>query len=187
MSCENYDTNCTLPGSGATSLSICIEVFSCKPKNKWSCLLAWFICAPFGTLAQKNVNKRVAARSSKARSLLQMEMKQKVYEHLPKRLSQVTLPDEMGTNWTAEAHVGLTASTGQLSDNHDVVRLETFVSSDAALKGEENRESKTAVAIQPVRRTCSESWSYILVFVAVCIYVCAYVCTHICIYFFLQR
>jgi hypothetical protein len=29
-------------------------------------------------------------------------------------------------DWPREAHIGLTASTGQLSDNHDVLSLVTF-------------------------------------------------------------
>lgn len=72
-------------------------------------------------------------------------------QELNGRLLQVTLPEEISGNWTTGGHIGLTASTGQLSDNHDVIRLETFVSSDAARKGEEYRENKKSVDIQPVR------------------------------------
>ncbi|CAN0569916.1 unnamed protein product, partial [Ectocarpus sp. 12 AP-2014] len=47
----------------------------------------------------------------------------------------------LGEEWAKGGHLGLTASTGQLSDNHDVIRLETYVSSEAADKGEEKREN----------------------------------------------
>lgn len=56
----------------------------------------------------------------------------------------------MGEGWTKGAHLGVSASTGQLSDNHDVVRLETYVSSAAAEKGERHREEKTPLEISPV-------------------------------------
>ncbi|CAM9225147.1 unnamed protein product [Ascophyllum nodosum] len=62
---------------------------------------------------------------------------------------QFELPAEMGEEWTKGAHLGLTASTGQLSDNHDVVRLETYVSSEAAEKGEKDRENKRPVEVEP--------------------------------------
>eukprot|EP00752_Nemacystus_decipiens_P016762 g15000.t1 len=54
--------------------------------------------------------------------------------------AQIELPNEMGEGWTKSGHLGLTASTGQLSDNHDVIRLETYVSSEAAERGEQKRE-----------------------------------------------
>ena len=66
-------------------------------------------------------------------------------------LKKFELPAEMGEEWTKGAHLGLTASTGQLSDNHDVVRLETYVSSEAAEKGEKDRENKRPVEVEPVR------------------------------------
>jgi hypothetical protein len=37
------------------------------------------------------------------------------------QLHGLEIPD-----WPREAHIGLTASTGQLSDNHDVLSLVTF-------------------------------------------------------------
>ncbi|CAM9525993.1 unnamed protein product [Ectocarpus sp. 6 AP-2014] len=55
--------------------------------------------------------------------------------------AQLDLPKELGEEWAKGGHLGLTASTGQLSDNHDVIRLETYVSSEAADKGEEKRET----------------------------------------------
>eukprot|EP00904_Undaria_pinnatifida_P013990 jgi/Undpi1/9721/HiC_scaffold_27.g12177.m1 len=63
--------------------------------------------------------------------------------------AQVELPPEMGKDWTKAAHLGLSASTGQLSDNHDVVRLETYVSSDAAEKGEKKRENRVHSDLDP--------------------------------------
>lgn len=57
----------------------------------------------------------------------------------------------MGEDWTKAGHLGLTASTGQLSDNHDVIRLETYVSSEAAEKGEQKREQGSASELDPVR------------------------------------
>lgn len=60
----------------------------------------------------------------------------------------------MGKDWTKAGHLGLTASTGQLSDNHDVIRLETYVSSEAAEKGEEKREQRSAVELDPVGVFC---------------------------------
>lgn len=58
----------------------------------------------------------------------------------------------MGEDWTKAGHLGLTASTGELSDNHDVVRLETFVDSEAAVRGEQRRESRAPLEIAPVRQ-----------------------------------
>ena len=57
----------------------------------------------------------------------------------------------MGKDWTKAAHIGLSASTGQLSDNHDIIRLETYVSSDAAEKGEKQRENRVQSDLDPVR------------------------------------
>ena len=41
-------------------------------------------------------------------------------------LRDIPLPD----NWSRRAHLGLTASTGQLADNHDVVSLSTYSESN---------------------------------------------------------
>lgn len=57
----------------------------------------------------------------------------------------------MGEGWTKGSHLGLTASTGQLSDNHDVIRLETYVSSEAAEKGEQRRENASPGELDSVR------------------------------------
>ena len=57
----------------------------------------------------------------------------------------------MGEDWAKSGHLGLTASTGQLSDNHDVVRLETYVSSEAAERGEQKREQGSGAELDPVR------------------------------------
>ncbi|CAN0326766.1 unnamed protein product, partial [Laminaria digitata] len=65
--------------------------------------------------------------------------------------AQLELPPEMGKDWTKAAHVGLSASTGQLSDNHDIIRLETYVSSEAAEKGEKQRENRIQSDLDPVR------------------------------------
>jgi mannose-binding lectin 2 len=43
-------------------------------------------------------------------------------------LKDIDLPDF----WARKAHIGLTASTGQLADNHDVLSLSTFSDSDHA-------------------------------------------------------
>lgn len=64
---------------------------------------------------------------------------------------KLELPDEMGEDWTKGAHLGLSGSTGELSDNHDVVRLETYVSSEAAQRGEKARAEKRPVEVEPVR------------------------------------
>lgn len=44
------------------------------------------------------------------------------------KLSNIALPDY----WARRAHVGLTASTGQLADNHDIISLSAFLDSDPA-------------------------------------------------------
>jgi Legume-like lectin family len=33
---------------------------------------------------------------------------------------------DLADDWLSTAHIGVTASTGELSDNHDVIRIETF-------------------------------------------------------------
>lgn len=43
-------------------------------------------------------------------------------------LRNIDLPD----SWARKAHIGLTASTGQLADNHDILSLSTFSDSDHA-------------------------------------------------------
>lgn len=43
-------------------------------------------------------------------------------------LKDIDLPDF----WSRKAHIGLTASTGQLADNHDILSLSTFSDSDHA-------------------------------------------------------
>lgn len=63
---------------------------------------------------------------------------------------KIELPSLMGDAWTKGAHLGLTASTGELSDNHDVIRLETYISSTAAERGEKQREQKRPVEVEPV-------------------------------------
>lgn len=65
-------------------------------------------------------------------------------------MRQIELPLEMGEGWTTKGHLGVTASTGELSDNHDVIRLDTYVSSEAAVTGEKKREDKTAIEVEPV-------------------------------------
>lgn len=59
----------------------------------------------------------------------------------------------MGEGWTTGCHLGLSASTGELSDNHDVVRVETYVNSQAAVTGEKIREEQKAAPaeVNPVR------------------------------------
>ncbi|CAN0262846.1 unnamed protein product, partial [Discosporangium mesarthrocarpum] len=54
--------------------------------------------------------------------------------------------------WAKQAHIGVTSSTGQLSDNHDVIRLETFISSRDADVGENRlkRQKEMPVEMEPV-------------------------------------
>lgn len=33
------------------------------------------------------------------------------------------LPESLGEDWAKTSHLGVTASTGQLADNHDVISL----------------------------------------------------------------
>jgi hypothetical protein len=45
------------------------------------------------------------------------------------RNTQVTIDAavaDLADDWLSTAHIGVTASTGELSDNHDVIRIETF-------------------------------------------------------------
>ena len=46
------------------------------------------------------------------------------------------LPD----NWATRAHIGLTATTGALADNHDILALKTY--SDQAVMELEDEEDK---------------------------------------------
>lgn len=64
---------------------------------------------------------------------------------------QIQIPEEMDDKWASGGHVGITASTGQLSDNHDVIRLATYVNSDAAERGEEARGRRQPMEVEPVR------------------------------------
>lgn len=63
------------------------------------------------------------------------------------------LPADFEDGWTAGSHLGLTASTGELSDNHDVIRVETYIDSKAAEKGEQRREQATPGEMNTVRQT----------------------------------
>lgn len=67
------------------------------------------------------------------------------------RGKQIQIPEEMDDKWASGGHVGITASTGELSDNHDVVRLATYVNSDAAERGEEARGKRQQMEVKPVR------------------------------------
>jgi hypothetical protein len=49
--------------------------------------------------------------------------------------------------WLSKAHIGLTASTGQLADNHDVISLQSF--SDFAVM-DANEEADLAKKAFPV-------------------------------------
>ncbi|CAM9351291.1 unnamed protein product [Choristocarpus tenellus] len=62
--------------------------------------------------------------------------------------AEVILPP-MDKGWVKSSHIGLTASTGELSDNHDVLRLDTFVSSNDAQIGENEPKSQSAVQVEP--------------------------------------
>lgn len=42
-------------------------------------------------------------------------------------MSCVTIPDiGLPNNWARSAHLGLTATTGQLADNHDIISLKSY-------------------------------------------------------------
>jgi len=43
----------------------------------------------------------------------------------------VTLPPTLDAAWLRRVHLGVTASTGQLADNHDVLSLDVFGDADA--------------------------------------------------------
>lgn len=44
-------------------------------------------------------------------------------------------------NWLRRAYLGLSASTGQLADNHDIISLATFSDSHPAIIEDEERRS----------------------------------------------
>jgi hypothetical protein len=53
----------------------------------------------------------------------------------------VNVSTPLQPGWLMKSHIGITASTGQLADNHDILYLKTF--SDAqVLEQKEEEESK---------------------------------------------
>jgi mannose-binding lectin 2 len=54
-------------------------------------------------------------------------------------ISSLNLP----ANWLTKAHIGISASTGQLADNHDVLYLKTF--SDAEVLDQKEEEDSKKV------------------------------------------
>jgi hypothetical protein len=48
----------------------------------------------------------------------------------------------MHSGWARKAHLGLTATTGGLADNHDVISLKTYSDHDTAASGEYNDANK---------------------------------------------
>jgi mannose-binding lectin 2 len=57
-------------------------------------------------------------------------------------VAEASLPPKLNAAWLAKAHIGVTASTGQLADNHDVLGLEVYSDSDAHLEAEAAPEAK---------------------------------------------
>jgi mannose-binding lectin 2 len=58
-------------------------------------------------------------------------------------VSSLNLP----AGWVPKLHIGLTASTGQLADNHDVLYLKTFSDAQALDLKEEEEASKIHFAV----------------------------------------
>ena len=52
------------------------------------------------------------------------------------KVDDLRLPD----NWAAKAYIGLTATTGALADNHDILSLKTY--SDAAVMEQDEQKEK---------------------------------------------
>jgi len=62
---------------------------------------------------------------------------------------RTTLPDTIPEAWLKSAHVGVTASTGQLADNHDVLSLQSFSELEKARLHERMEDEKTFFETDP--------------------------------------
>ena len=62
-------------------------------------------------------------------------------------------------DWLSKAHIGITASTGSLADNHDVLSLHTFTTSQEAEGEKLRREVLTGYAIPPLDSKDGETGS----------------------------
>eukprot|EP00611_Tribonema_gayanum_P029464 TRINITY_DN7891_c0_g1_i5.p1 TRINITY_DN7891_c0_g1~~TRINITY_DN7891_c0_g1_i5.p1 ORF type:complete len:465 (+),score=91.70 TRINITY_DN7891_c0_g1_i5:238-1632(+) len=57
--------------------------------------------------------------------------------------TKVTLPtDKLEAGWLSSAHIGVTASTGQLADNHDLLRVDVYSDEASADTGEQIRAKR---------------------------------------------
>jgi lectin, mannose-binding 2 len=54
--------------------------------------------------------------------------------------------NSLPSDWLTKAFVGLTASTGQLADNHDVLSLQSFSDYEVMEKAEEAKKKEKAFA-----------------------------------------
>jgi mannose-binding lectin 2 len=64
-------------------------------------------------------------------------------------LTDMDLPED----WASESYLGITAATGQLSDNHDILSLVTYVDQEVMEKEELIRNSKTVYEVSPKNTT----------------------------------
>ena len=76
--------------------------------------------------------------------------------------------------WATNAYVGITATTGQLSDNHDVLSFVTYSDSDVMDYEESKLDTKTVFAVNPQAGIEERIKRYINIYI--CIYIhCIYI------------
>eukprot|EP00633_Aureoumbra_lagunensis_P001855 CAMPEP_0197295658 /NCGR_PEP_ID=MMETSP0890-20130614/36160_1 /TAXON_ID=44058 ORGANISM="Aureoumbra lagunensis, Strain CCMP1510" /NCGR_SAMPLE_ID=MMETSP0890 /ASSEMBLY_ACC=CAM_ASM_000533 /LENGTH=268 /DNA_ID=CAMNT_0042771763 /DNA_START=453 /DNA_END=1256 /DNA_ORIENTATION=- len=59
-------------------------------------------------------------------------------------VASTVLPAALDATWLTRAHLGITASTGQLADNHDVLALEVFSDKEVHQEAEKDAASELA-------------------------------------------
>ncbi len=54
---------------------------------------------------------------------------------------------KLPSNWVPRSHIGLTATTGQLADNHDIIYLKSFSDAKVLDQAEEMEQNKVHFAV----------------------------------------